>query len=119
MGLGGAGTQQQQQKTPNNSHGVLIAIFNTSCMEVCLEVASFLDKMLFTELGFLHRQEQVVGQTEKDKSKGRKKYHPPQGGKGGMCPKTREVLGADWDGKQASCCLIDKVLKNRSCYLLF
>lgn len=67
----------------------------------------------------LHRQEQVVGQTDKDKSKVRNKYHPPQGGKGGMSPKTREALGAEWDSKQASYCLIDRVLMNRICCLLF
>lgn len=36
-----------------------------------------------------HRQEQVVGQAGKDKSKGRSKYHPAQGGKGGRYPKTK------------------------------
>lgn len=36
-----------------------------------------------------HRQEQAVGQAGKGKSKGRNKYHPPQGGKGGRYPKTK------------------------------
>lgn len=71
------GKEKNQQKNPTTP-SVLIAIFNTSCMEVCLEIALFLNKLLLHRAGVsvlmvLHRQEQVVGQADKDKSKGRNK----------------------------------------------
>ena len=70
------GVSFAQEKKP---HSVLIAIFNTSCMEVYLEIVFFL-KLLFhravySVLMFLHRQEQAVGQADmcKGKSKGQVK----------------------------------------------
>lgn len=55
-----------QEKKP---HVVLIAIFNTSGIEVYLEIAFFLNKLLFHRASFsvlmiLHRQEQAVGQAD-------------------------------------------------------